>query len=237
MLSEVLRHRLDKRARYRGAKAVFCEKEALLATMKEYPPDPVAEAKVKLFRDTDKRQKLLKNEIVKLKAKRMEEDEYVKEEKRREKNRLDYVVRQLRDKEDTQLDNLPSSVAWALNHVHLIGDPFDPSTWNVQPSQAPSTAAWNMLIYACEDRKGFMSKTISEMIAIKKREIDKAERIEIEKMKAEMARAEEEENDPDALAGQERLDDIRELLRNMGSGTTTQAGEDNVDRPRRKTAN
>lgn len=64
--------------------------------------------------------------------------------------------------------HLPQEIQFALNNMHRIGNPYQPHTWKVQPQEAPSAAAWNMLMLAVGNKTQFMKMVFSELTAAQK---------------------------------------------------------------------
>ena len=64
--------------------------------------------------------------------------------------------------------HLPPEIQFALNNMHRIGNPYQPHTWKVQPQEAPSAAAWNMLMLAVGNKTHFMRMVFSELTAAQK---------------------------------------------------------------------
>ena len=55
-----------------------------------------------------------------------------------------------------------------FDNLHKIGHPLAPETWCIEPSEAPSPAAWNMLMMAANQKGQFMRLVFNEMTAVHK---------------------------------------------------------------------
>lgn len=181
----VYEQEMQKRARSRGAKAKFANRVAVIATAKKYPPDPRAEWRVKKAMEREHELQVVKDENAKLRAKEQFEDKLRAQREAAEDLRAFHVVEALKDKTDCAVGDLPEPLAWALSHVHEITDVDDPSKWHIQPHHAPSSAHWNLLMYAATKTSDFMEKCIKEMIDAKKRQEDREAALESLRIKAQ----------------------------------------------------
>ncbi len=58
---------------------------------------------------------------------------------------------------------LPPVIAFALDNLHAIPNPYRPDTWLIEPGDAPSRAAWNYLMMAVANQATFLRIVTNEV--------------------------------------------------------------------------
>jgi len=133
----------------------FSKRVALTRCLDMFPEDE----QLKKLQQANKLAEAEKKELAKanarLKVKHGVSPEQV--EQKRERNR--YVAEQLKGKKKT---DIITDIEFARDNCHMIVDPEDHKTWLIEPKEAPSASAWNMLMYAIGDPKSFYTMAIKE---------------------------------------------------------------------------
>jgi hypothetical protein len=215
----------SKRRKLRGPKAKYASRVAVIATAKQFPPDPRAEWRVKMAKERERELQVTRDENAKLKAKTQFEDK-LRAQREAAKDLRDYhVVEALKDKTDCAVGDLPEPIAWALSHMHEIHDVEDPSKWDIQPQQAPTAAHWNLLMYAVTKTNDFMERAIAEMIAAQKRREERRMALKMAKMRRTDTRQSEGKVDPSRELrpddGIDKLDALFQETLKSGGGINT----------------
>lgn len=205
---------MQRRASQRGAKVKFAHMAALKKAMQRFPPDPAAEKRQEQIQEKLREREVLLKERAKLQEHARARKRIMDDEDARAKRRHEMVVRQLRDKTGKDVEELPEPIAWAMNHMHEVGDTSDMKTWKILPKDAPSAAAWNMLMYACDSRKDFIQLVFKQLMDRQaKEEARKAREDELRlKAKQEGSGSSRTHRMDDPNFVDEGLDDVREML-------------------------
>jgi len=149
----------------------FAEMFAVQRVNAEFPPDPEAmaiymqelEVKEQQRKERDRDNTYKKRKRVERKQEKI--DAETAEERRK------YVVDNLPEGDDANVEKLPPAIAFAFQNLQRIGDVADRNTWDIQPEDAPDPGSWNMLMYACgATKKDFMSLVCRELLAKQKEE-------------------------------------------------------------------
>jgi hypothetical protein len=64
---------------------------------------------------------------------------------------------------ETGAMTLPTEIQFAMDNMHRIGHPLDPNTWCIEPTEAPSAAAWSMLKMAVRNQAQFMRLVFGQL--------------------------------------------------------------------------
>ena len=156
----------------------FARYHALAACERKFPEDRQLRFTHQKQLELERQRMKLASELGKVKARRMEQ----KEEQSDIRKTARYVAERLKSKPETTIEE---DIAWARKNVYKIGDPEIKESWMIDPKDAPSATAWQMLMFAATDKREFVKMVLAQ----RKEERDHQRKLELERVRAEAATA------------------------------------------------
>jgi len=144
-------------------------------------------------------------------------DNYEKQKQADTRKELREVATQLKRRSDykatIEISRLPKPMRFAIENLHLIGDPMDSNTWLIKPEDAPNAPSWNMLILSKKNQAKFLDIVTKEMLSVRKKHQEYLAELKMVRAKEAEAKKKAEREKTKNNPTLKQIDDMMDKIR------------------------